>query len=69
LTYELDEELAAEMLTDEAIKTFEDDEQDAKQVWSSHQHQSQEDADADQVWNYWSCPYDDEHDYAAQAMA
>lgn len=76
LTYDLDEELAAEILTDEAIKTFEDDERDAKQVWSSsHQHQSQQqdaNADADddhhQVWNYWSHPYD-EHDYAAQAMA
>jgi hypothetical protein len=71
LTYDLDEELAAEILTDEAIQTFEDDERDAKHVWSSssHQHQSQEDADADQVWNYWSRPPYDEHDYAAQAMA
>lgn len=74
LTYDLDEELAAEILTDEAIKTFEDDERDAKQVWSSssHQHQSQQDADADadddQVWNYWSRPHD-YNDYAAQAMA
>jgi hypothetical protein len=79
LTYDLDEELAAEILTDEAIQTFEDDERDAKQVWSSsssshqhqHQHQSQQDADADddhQVWNYWSHPHD-YNDYAAQAMS
>jgi hypothetical protein len=72
LTYDLNEELAAEILTDEAIQTFEDDERDAKHVWSSssHQHQSQQDADADddQVWNYWSHPHD-YNDYAAQAMS
>lgn len=73
LTYDLDEELAAEILTDEAIQTFEDDERDAKHVWSSssssHQHQSQQDADDDhQVWNYWSRPHD-YNDYAAQAMS
>lgn len=58
LTYDLDESLAAEILTDEAIQTFEDDERDAKDAVREHQRlyanaDAAADADADQVWNYW----------------
>ena len=55
LMYELDESLAAEILTDEAIQTFEDDERDAKDAVREHQRlYANANADADdQVWNYW----------------
>jgi len=56
LMYELDESLAAEILTDEAIQTFEDDERDAKDAVREHQRlyaNTNADADDQQVWNYW----------------
>jgi hypothetical protein len=55
--YDLDESLAAEILTDEAIQTFEDDERDAKDAVREHQRLY---ADADQVWNYWGRRRSDE---------
>jgi hypothetical protein len=65
--YELDESLAAEILTDEAIQTFEDDERDAKDAVREHQRlyananaDANADADADQVWNYWGRRRSDE---------
>jgi len=64
--YDLDESLAAEILTDEAIQTFEDDERDAKDAVREHQRlyanaaADAADADADQVWNYWGRRRSDE---------
>jgi hypothetical protein len=67
--YDLDESLAAEILTDEAIQTFEDDERDAKDAVREHQRlyanananaAADADADADQVWNYWGRRRSDE---------
>jgi hypothetical protein len=60
--YDLDESLAADILTDEAIQTFEDDERDAKDAVREHQRLYANAAAAadDQVWNYWGRRRSDE---------
>lgn len=71
MMYKLDEELAAEILTDDAIHAFEDEERNAKLIFREHQRQYDEEEidDDDQVWNYWSHPDEQQHGYAAAEQA
>jgi hypothetical protein len=68
--YDLDESLATEILTDEAIQTFEDDERDAKDAVREHQRLYANAATAattdDQVWNYWGRRSDAQHEYLGE---
>jgi hypothetical protein len=69
MTYPMDAELANEILTDEAIKCFEEEEMEAKRIYSQYDRPSSHywnvDVDAETesiVWNYWGRTHDDDDD-------
>ena len=67
MMYPMDAELANEILTDEAIKCFEEEEMEAKRIYSQYDRPSSHywnvDVDAETesiVWNYWGRTHDDD---------